>query len=174
MSHLGGDLNTLQIQQPVRIVNTTIVDNAQFTDGDAVVFLYFSGAAVWLQGVTIARNNAPQVMLSYSTSDVYSDRPLSYFSRLDGGYTAALASPGAGSDFLSLQDPFFLSATAVRAPSPSPLLHAGTAASGRHWKWCCCRPPPNSALACYTHWAGDRHRPCIVLVCSRRASAASG
>lgn len=131
MSHLGGDLNTLQIQQPVRIVNTTIVDNAQFTDGDAVVFLYFSGAAVWLQGVTIARNNAPQVMLSYSTSDVYSDRPLSYFSRLDGGYTAALASPGAGSDFLSLQDPFFLSATAVRAPSPSPLLHAGTAASGR-------------------------------------------
>lgn len=124
LTHLGGDLSTLQTVEPVHIVNTTFADNAQFTNGDAVIYLYFSGAAVWLQGVTFARNNAPQVLLSFSGNDVYSDRTVSYYSRLEGGYAAALTTPGAGSDFLSLQDPIFQTATAVRPLSPLPRASA--------------------------------------------------
>lgn len=146
---------TLYATAPIAIVNTTIVDNGQLEDADAVLYLYYSDATAWLRGVTFARNNAPQLVVSYSSAQVYSDTPLDYYASLDTEYVTALPSPGAGADFLSLQDPFFRTATAVRrsaldaSPSarrmPSGVVWEHTTLAGRSCRGCL---PP---VRCITH-----------------------
>lgn len=102
------------MEKTATVVNTSFTDNAQYDDGDAVLYTILSTSAAWLRGTTFARNNAPQVVLSYSSTPIYSDTPLEYYSRFEVQYTAALGTPGAGSGFLAAQDAFFQNATAVR------------------------------------------------------------
>eukprot|EP00892_Ulva_mutabilis_P011349 jgi/Ulvmu1/8587/UM045_0030.1 len=129
LSHLGGDMKSLYAEDTLSIVNTTIVDNAQFEDADSVLYLFYAGSTAWLRGVTFARNNAPQVIVSYSGGNIYSDTPLQYYSWLDNQYVASLGSPGAGADFLSPQDAFFQTAIAgvPRAPASVPAQATGNA-----------------------------------------------
>lgn len=135
LSHLGGDRVPLVVQDTANIVNTTIVDNAQFDDGDAVLYLQYSGSTAWLRGVTFARNNAPQLVLSFSGGDVYSDVPLEYYSRLDGQYVASLGAPAAGAGFLAPSDPFFQTATSVRPHCPDADSAAAAAAQSCSWRF---------------------------------------
>eukprot|EP00892_Ulva_mutabilis_P011358 jgi/Ulvmu1/8595/UM045_0038.1 len=120
LSDLGGDLPPLRADAPIHIVNTTIVDNVCFADVP-VIHLYTSNSAAWLRGVTLARNNAAQVILSELGGQMYSDSPLQYFSGLERQYVDSLSAPGA-SAFLSPQDSFFVEATAgvPKAPASVP------------------------------------------------------
>ena len=130
MSHLGGNTGTLYSDASIAIVNTTIADHS-YVDDYAVMYFDILASA-WLRGVTFARNSSPRLVAAYS--GVYSDRALHYYATEEGEYVTAPASPGAGADFLSPQDQFFQSATAVRrssrrAPHTGP--HSNVA-------WCDC------------------------------------
>ena len=113
MSHLGGNTGTLYSDASIAIVNTTIADHS-YVDDYAVMYFDILASA-WLRGVTFARNSSPRLVAAYS--GVYSDRALHYYATEEGEYVTAPASPGAGADFLSPQDQFFQTATAVRRSS---------------------------------------------------------
>lgn len=107
-------MTTLRAEAPITIVNTTIVDNAQLKDSESVLDIHRETAVAWLRGVTFVRNSAARLVVSYLNTQVYSDTVLDYYSRTGGAYATAGAAPGASAGFLSLEDPFIRTATAVR------------------------------------------------------------
>ena len=109
-------MTTLRVEAPVTILNTTIVDNVQLQDLDAVLNVDPGSweAAVWLRGVSFARNNAALLVIAQVNYGVFSDTDLDFYSGIDGTYFKASAIVDSDYGFLLQSGAFFQTAAAVR------------------------------------------------------------
>lgn len=118
-------MTTLRVEAPVTILNTTIVDNVQLQDLDAVLNVDSESweAAVWLRGVSFARNNAALLVIAQVYYGVFSDTDLDFYRGIDGTYFKARAVVSFDG-FLLQSGAFFQTAAAVRrALDASPSAH---------------------------------------------------
>lgn len=128
--HLGGAEHVLYANSaPVRVVNTTFVDNTLASDSVAVIYTYYRDAAAWLQGSALLNNSAPLPLLAAFSSDGFaSDVPREFYDSTDKTFITAPARPADANAFLTGDEAWLKDVRAVRPPPLPPA--------------CCeCRPP---------------------------------